>query len=142
MKNNISGENIYQYSATKCPILEINPTTDDFQAYYTSAVEICLNYLSKSLQVIHSYNIVIGDLSSSNVLIDNNLKISFLDLEGARKLYEDEEIPYLFSLGFIDKMTMKRKGATIESGLYALGCIMCNLFTLQNNQFKINSNEY
>ena len=43
-------------------------------------VEICLQNLYK-FEKLHKYNIIVGDINPSNILIDSNIKTSFIDTD-------------------------------------------------------------
>lgn len=119
----IEGRTLREYSLTANPLTMLRPTITDTEAFYSVFEHIFVNF-AKALQVVHSHNIVLGDLSANNLIIKpDSYELKFIDLEGAFRIGVDKPT-YLFTPGFRKEVNVRAKVQTTSDDLFTLGVIM------------------
>ncbi|MFA6433638.1 MAG: class III lanthionine synthetase LanKC [Elusimicrobiales bacterium] len=119
---------LHAFAAQNSILLEARPTEEKVKSYLEKYIAI-FRKLAGIIEALHSRNIIFGDFSVNNVLVNPaTLDIKIIDLEGA--LVEGEEEAYkLFTRGFAAVEQVKGAAPTRESDYYAFGAIMLYMLT-------------
>ena len=105
------------------PLLKVNPTKENSEEFFSIYVRIFKKIL-RAVEHIHSKGVVIGDISPTNVLVnEDTLEIRIIDLEGAFRPTIDvaQEI---HTPGFRSEAKGRSVESNFEDDLYAVGVIM------------------
>jgi len=107
----------------RTPLLKVNPTkkeSEEFYEIFTSIFKSILNAVSH----FHSKDVVIGDLSPVNILInEDTFEIRIIDLEGAFRPSLDV-VQEIHTPGFRPEVKGRDKANNYKDDLYAVGVIM------------------
>ena len=77
----IEGKTIQEFAAQNNPLIIPNAKSDDLSKYYLDMLKILNKMLEITIE-IHKKNIIIGDISDSNIMI-NNENIYLIDFDGS-----------------------------------------------------------
>lgn len=113
-------------------IFSSKPTKEEIIFFLNNFMNIFRN-LAEKIEVLHKHNIIFGDFSINNVMINpNNQDIRLVDFEGAVDITGDSR-GILFTNGFADKNQLRGKNLQIENDYYAFGAVMFNYLTSMNS---------
>jgi serine/threonine protein kinase len=119
---------LHSFAAQDSVLLDARPTEDKVRAYLEKYLTI-FRKLAKIIDTLHSRNIIFGDFSANNVLVNAaTLDVKIIDLEGAHVDGESEAYK-LFTHGFADAAQINGAAPTRESDYYAFGAIMLYMLT-------------
>ncbi|MDX8367660.1 class III lanthionine synthetase LanKC [Cytobacillus sp. IB215665] len=134
----IDGTNLAPFVTRKTPFRLINPTSDNFHSYVKMVKDIWLQIV-KGVNEFHKRDIIIGDLSSLNVMVCENgpISIKFIDLEGAWKIGTD--LPSdIRTPGYSSKYD-NDKGPL--SDIYSIGAIMLSTLFPMNQLLELDQSK-
>lgn len=132
----VIGKELRTYVTRNNPIIKIDAPDEYFREYHEKALQIGIN-LARGLQVLHENNVVLGDISASNVIIDEDtLDITFIDVEGTYDI-DNHDDAFLFSPGFTSDDRRTRVVPTFEDDYYGLGGLLLCLLHLINTVIEI-----
>ena len=98
------GDTLRIYAATNNPFIVPNSDEKEYINYYQKLEEILKKCLLK-LRDIHRYNIVVGDISNTNILFDGE-EIYFVDFDGSIDLDSTEDQYVFDTISFSAKNNM------------------------------------
>lgn len=98
------GDTLRNYAATNNPFIVPNSDEKEYINYYRKLEEILKKCLLK-LRDIHRYNIVVGDISNTNILFDGE-EIYFVDFDGSIDLDSTEDQYVFDTISFSAKNNM------------------------------------
>lgn len=127
----ISGLNLGPYFTQHTPFVKVVRTQKDSQDYVGKMLTI-FKKLSQSIYKIHQDQIVISDLSATNILVDEEtLDIRLIDLEGAWRKGQDEPTG-MRTPGYSDVRTFYKNEGEVND-VYGFGSVMLfSLFPFNN----------
>ena len=118
---------LHSYAAQDSVLFNAHPTAEQINSYLDRYVSM-FRKLADIVEVLHSRNIIIGDFSANNVMINEITRdIKIIDLEGAHVV--GGEAYSIFTHGFSDAAQMKGAVPTRESDYYSFGAIMLYMLT-------------
>lgn len=85
------GRDLQQYIAMEFPFDGCSARTDCSDSYWRGCKEIATK-LESAIAKMHGIGFAVGDLSLSNVLINDSLEIKLIDFEAAKKLSQDFQV--------------------------------------------------
>jgi serine/threonine protein kinase len=136
VEEKLEGINLRNFVAINAPILNPLASEKDFQNYLEKFITIAEN-IAKHLSILHKYNIVFGDFSPNNIIINpQTLNVKFIDFEGAYIIGSDKWYN-VFTPGFSSPQLRKNKRPTFEDDYYAFGEILQALLFTNNTLFFI-----
>jgi len=136
VQEKLPGINLGHFVAIKAPILNSLASEKDFYDYLEKFIIIAEN-IAKNLYILHRYNVVFGDLSPNNIIINpQDLNVKFIDFEGSY-IIGDDKWYNVFTPGFSSPQLRKNKRPTFEYDYYAFGEILQALLFRNNNLFFI-----
>lgn len=135
----IDGQDLQSFIAMNNPLVSARFYSDKEQIsiklkqYLYDVKKIYIN-LIKLVKSIHNSSIYLGDLSTFNIIVNNEFKVFFPDLEGAGYIDNPNEIDN-FTPGF--KLISENKH--IINDYFALGSIMMNMLLPINFAFSLDN---
>lgn len=91
VENFFEGRDLQQYIAMEFPFDGCSARTDCSDSYWRGCKEIATK-LESAIAKMHGIGFAVGDLSLSNVLINDSLEIKLIDFEAAKKLSQDFQV--------------------------------------------------
>ena len=135
----IDGQDLQSFIAINNPLVSARFYSNKDQIsgrlkhYFYNVKKIDVN-LIKLVRNIHNSSIYLGDLSTFNIIVDNEFKAFFPDLEGAGYIDNPNEIDN-FTPGF----RLKSKSKHVINDYFALGSIMINMLLPINFAFSLDN---
>ncbi|MCO7226648.1 class III lanthionine synthetase LanKC [Pleionea sp. CnH1-48] len=131
-----------------CTLREIQPrinrmthsqsTDQDIQEWVQKLTTIAINVL-EDIKSLHNENIVFGDLSTNNIMVDEDtFETRLIDFEGAYEIGVDHPIN-IFTPGFATFERWDRKEAEFRDDFYALGCTFLSMLLPNTSLLQLNS---
>lgn len=121
----VNGIPLTIYVTTKSPVLAIRPSRKDIQ-HYVNEVCTIVQSVAEAMDILHSLNIVFGDVSPNNIIVlrqKNKLSVKLIDFEGAYELGVDTPVR-LFTPGFAAKDRLGHSMPMPEDDWYGLGSLL------------------
>ncbi|MGM7683317.1 class III lanthionine synthetase LanKC [Cytobacillus sp. Hm23] len=136
----IDGTNLAPFVTRNTPFRLVNPTNDVIQSYVSMVKNIWLQILN-GVNEFHKRNIIIGDLSSVNVMVCENdsIDIRFIDFEGAWKPGSDQPSE-IRTPGYSSKFDDYNNKGT-SSDIYAVGAIMLSTLFPMNQLLELDQSK-
>lgn len=99
---------------------------------FCTKFKIISTNLVKAISIIHNHNIILGDVSPNNILIDpKTLDVKFVDFEGAFDFDSSKIIKDFSSLwatpGFVSSQRILKRKVTYKDDYYSLGMVLYSL---------------
>jgi len=136
VQEKLPGINLRHFVALNAPILNPLASEKDFYDYLEKFITIAEN-IAKNLSILHRYNIVFGDFSPNNIIINpQTLDVKFIDFEGSYIIGSDKWYN-VFTPGFSSPQLRKNKRPSFEDDYYAFGEILQALLFTNNTLFFI-----
>jgi len=112
---------------------------------FYSIFKLIATNLIKAITKIHSYNIILGDISPSNILINpENLNVKIVDFESALDLDNSEGFESFSSLwatpGFASPERIAEKKITFKDDFYSIGMVLYSLILPVQAFFDLSPN--
>lgn len=124
----VTGRSLREYTVHATKVIYPGSTDEDTRTWLGNLVHISRDLIDK-IRRLHQHNIVFGDLSTNNIIIDSEtLALRIIDFEGAVELGVDAETN-IYTPGFAPIGRRERKKAEMADDHFALGCIMLALVT-------------
>lgn len=122
----IPGVDLKKYNAQNNKLIKRNSSHAELCLWFEKVVRISKNVI-RALMKLHSHNIIFGDLSPGNIIVDpETLNIKFVDFEGSSEVGIDPPDNVL-TPGFASKERDARAYIRFTDDHYALGCVMAFL---------------
>jgi hypothetical protein len=122
----IEGMNLHEYRAHNATLLDAGADAQMVTGRMDEAIRIAIDLLGK-LIMLHERNIVFGDLSMRNIMIDPaTLAIRLIDFEGAFELGVDRPVN-LLTRGYFRRERVRKPAPDFGDDCYALGCVLLAL---------------
>lgn len=123
VQEHIAGRTLGQYCARRSPLLMSQPGTMRLATYIQQTKSIFAS-LARALKTMHDSDVVMADLSLSNVLVDTDtLTVKLIDLESSFEKGADEPI-YLMTPQFAAPEQRSRGSITEAADRYAFGALL------------------
>jgi len=124
------------YAAQDSILFETQPTGEKVKSYLERYLSI-FKRLAEIVDVLHSQNIIFGDFSANNVLINpTTLDIKIIDLEGAH-IEGVGESCNIYTPGFASVSQVNGAKPTRENDYYSFGAIMLYMLTHFNDVLEL-----
>lgn len=105
------------------PLLRINPSREDSEAFYAKCKSIFTSLL-EAVDQFHRKGVVIGDLSPMNILVEKaTMTVRIIDLEAAFQPTVDDPLD-IHTPGFRAAVKGRKKESNYQDDVYAIGAIM------------------
>lgn len=105
------------------PLLHVNPTKRESEDFYAIFKNLFVGLLD-AVRLLHEANVVIGDLSPTNIMVEKETKkVRIIDLEGAFRPSIDDAQD-IHTPGFRADSAERIKESHYDDDLYAIGVIM------------------
>ncbi len=134
------GRDIREILLKENALLSINPTLETSRRYYEIYTQLFLSLL-EGLEVLHARGIVCGDLSANNLLVTDDYRVRFLDLEAAFRPGLDQPTG-LYTLAFRDPNHVIRGEQNFKDDLYTMGTIMTYMLFPVNAMARLREDVY
>jgi serine/threonine protein kinase len=119
----IEGETLANYATRHNVLLRTSPTVPDLHQWYQRFRTIALE-LAGIVEIMHDRGIVFGDLSATNLIInDDSLKLKIIDFESARQ-GELDHPTVACTDGFASRERLSGANATYADDYFAMGSIL------------------
>lgn len=119
----LDAENMRQIMLDYSPLLKVRATAEDSVKFYNLFKQIFVNLL-RAVGELHRHNIIIGDLSPMNILVNpSTLQVRIIDLEGAFSASSDKK-QEIHTPGFRVNTKGRKKESDFGDDKYAVGVIM------------------
>lgn len=135
----IHGQDLQSFIAINNPLVSAHFYSNKDQIsnrlrHYLDKVKIIYINLTKLVKSIHDNSIYLGDLSTFNIIVDNELAVYFPDLEGAGHIDNPNTIDN-YTPGF----KLQNENRHIVNDYFALGSIMMNMLFPINFAFSLDN---
>lgn len=125
-QQHLKGQNYRQYMVATNKLL--HPTTSDsvMREWFAGAVTVARQLVEKVI-TLHSHNIIFGDLSLNNVIIEpSTMQIWLIDFEGA---YEPgvDHFTNMYTPGFAPRTRASKATIDVGDDYYGLGCFLLSI---------------
>jgi len=133
----INGDHLGRFMASNTPFGLIN-LDENSRLGYINIIKKIWGSLAEGIAKIHEMGIVIGDISMSNIIVEDaeNGKVRMIDFEGAWEIGKDSP-PNVKTPGFSSDKSQEEYGK--ENDIFALGAIMLGTLLSINNVFDVES---
>ncbi len=126
VQEKLPGKTLWQYAAANNKIIQSCTSDQIMQSWFASVLTIAIAVFEK-FNILHSRNIIFGDLSLNNILIDaDTLQLRMIDFEGAIEPGVDQPTN-LFTPGYGRDERMDRRMITLDDDFFALGSLLLGL---------------
>jgi class III lanthionine synthetase len=132
----IEGTTLGAYSARHNVLLRTRAKTHHYDEWYRDFRKIFID-LVKTLSILHSRNIVFGDLSTNNIMVvKGGAGLKLIDFEGAYEIGVDQPCT-LYTPGFVSQKRLMGSAATPEDDYYSLGAVLLAYLFPVNGLFHL-----
>lgn len=123
VEEHLDAINMREVMLTGSPLLRVNPSRADSEAFYRNYKSIFTSLLT-AIDHFHNKGLVIGDLSPMNILVDKaTMTVRIIDLEAAFQPLVDEAQD-LHTFGFRPAGKGRKKENNYQDDVYAVAAIM------------------
>ncbi|QQX80931.1 class III lanthionine synthetase LanKC [Shewanella sp. KX20019] len=140
----VTGITLRQFRAsnecTLVPFTGTSASAERFKGVFAWIANSCI----EAIEVAHDANIVLGDISPNNIMVDGERHtIRFIDFDGSYKLDHEnvvidrENIPVLTTPGFSDYDLLLKNGNTFAGDWYALSMVLYSMILPIQNFFDL-----
>jgi serine/threonine protein kinase len=136
----VEGRDIREILLKDNPLTKIKPSAEDSERYYDMYRRLFLSFVD-GLEVIHSKGIVCGDLSANNLIVTDDYRVRFVDMEAAYRVDVDKPTN-LYTLGFRNPDSMIRGKQSFKDDLYTLGVVMTYMLFPVNAMANLRDDVY
>lgn len=132
----IEGTTLGSYSARHNVLLRTRAETHHYDEWYRDFRKVFID-LVKALSILHSRNIVFGDLSTNNIMVvEGGAGLKLIDFEGAYEMGVDQPCT-LYTPGFVSQKRLMGSVATPEDDYYSLGAVLLAYLFPVNGLFHL-----
>jgi serine/threonine protein kinase len=122
----IEGQNLFKFKVRTNKVICTGTPDSDMACWIDNVTKIAISLIEK-ISAMHERNIVFGDLSLSNVMINpETLDIRLIDFEGAYEPGVDSFVNQL-TPGYFKSSRMKKNTVEFADDYYALGCALLDM---------------
>lgn len=122
----VKGQSLREYCVHATKVVYPGCPDEETRVWLGNLVQIARDLIDK-MRRLHRHDIVFGDLSTNNVIIDpETLALRIIDFEGAVELGVDPQMN-IYTPGFGSIARRERKHVEVADDHFALGCIMLAL---------------
>jgi serine/threonine protein kinase len=132
----IDGVTLGSHSARHNVLLRTRAEAQHFETWYQGFRSVVIG-LVRLVSILHSRNVIFGDLSTNNVMVmsgDAGLKL--IDFEGACEIGVDPPAT-LYTPGFVSEKRMMGASASIDDDWYSLGAVILAYLFPVNGLFHL-----
>ncbi|QSB04204.1 class III lanthionine synthetase LanKC [Natronoglycomyces albus] len=127
----VSGNQLSQISISSNPLYTQELTPEHFSSYYTRMLGM-FEQFAAALEEAHAKGIVFGDLSWTNVLVEEDTdRVKLIDLDAAIQIGTDAPLG-VHTKGISSPENMRTGVPTAQGDLYALGAMLFGSIMLLN----------
>lgn len=134
----VEGQTVRQFLAKSNKLIYANSSRSDLNRWMRDVVKIALHVLD-IVEKLHAYNIVFGDLSPNNLMIQADLTVKLIDFEGALEVGVDRPIN-MYTPGFGRASRRWNKSVDVRDDVYALGCLLIGMLAPNPTLIQMNEN--
>jgi serine/threonine protein kinase len=119
----VDGTPLGLYAIANSPALNATPNT---WSDYLTRIETVWARAAEFVGECHQRDLVLGDLSINNVLVDDELPsrpLTFIDFEAAVRIGSDEDLG-IFTTPFTSPQRLRREPIAVTDDLYSLGAVL------------------
>jgi predicted Ser/Thr protein kinase len=122
----IEGITLRQFQVKSNKIIHSSSTNEQMQNWIQTITSIAKSVISSIIK-LHEQNIIFGDLSPNNVMInEETLKTTLIDFEGAYEPGVDKPVN-IFTPGFAENARMDRDVTDFSDDYFALGATLVSM---------------
>ncbi len=134
----IEGRTLKQFIVSESPFATPNSSNENFNDYYKRVTEIMAQLL-ENIKLIHKSNVIVGDISPENIIIDENYKPTFVDFDGSTDIDSASEQYIFTTLGFDSKLDDPNN---FNRDYVSLGYLLFYLLTPSSNILELKKDFY
>lgn len=132
----IEGTTLSAYSARHNVLLRTRAEPRHYDEWYQDFRSVFI-HLVRAISILHSRNIVFGDLSTNNVMVlAGQAGLKLIDFEGAYEIGVDRPST-LYTPGFISQKRLMGLAAALEDDYYSLGAVLLAYLFPVNGLFHL-----
>lgn len=130
VQEHVEGVPLSSHSAAHNILLRTRPQPADYEAWRDTVLTVARN-LAEILDVLHSRDIVFGDLSPNNLLItEQGKRLKIIDFEGASQAGIDRPTT-IYTAGFVSGARIAGRSTDFKDDCYSAGAVLLSyLFPL------------
>jgi predicted Ser/Thr protein kinase len=122
----IEGITLRQFQVKTNRIIHSSSTSEEMQTWIKTVTNIAKSVIT-SIITLHEQNIIFGDLSPNNIMInEETLKTTLIDFEGAYEPGVDKPVN-IFTPGFAENTRMDRDETEFSDDYFALGATLISM---------------
>lgn len=118
----IEARDIRRLMIERSPLLKTTPSREDSVEFF-AVFKLVFVSLLEAISQFHTRGIIIGDLSPTNILVDDSFSVRIIDLEGAFHA-SSGSTQELYTPGFRSEAKGRKRESDFPDDLYAVGVIM------------------
>lgn len=119
----VAGQTLRSYQVQQSKIVHAQATDTELQDWVRNTITIAINCI-KALQLLHSKQVIFGDLSLNNIMVDpETLTIKLIDFEGACEPGIDKDVNF-YTPGFAKAERLARDCVDYCDDYHALGYVL------------------
>ncbi len=119
----IHGQTMRQYMAKTNKLVHATESTASMQQWFAGVLKMSIALIEKII-LLHKRNIIFGDLSLNNIVVDpETLQIHLIDFEGAYEPGVDPDTN-MYTLGFARKSRRQHSTVSFADDHFALGSVL------------------
>jgi serine/threonine protein kinase len=123
----IAGITLKQFQLKSNKIIHSDASSEEMQLWITKTLIIAKNIINNII-TLHEKNVVFGDLSPNNIMInEESLATTLIDFEGAYEPGIDKPVN-IFTPGFAENARMDRDKVDFSDDYFALGATFVSMF--------------
>lgn len=123
----VAGQTLRSYQVQQSKIVHAQSSTEQLQLWVKNTITIAINCI-KALQLLHSKQVIFGDLSLNNIMIEpDTLAVKLIDFEGACEPGIDKDVNF-YTPGFAKADRLSRDCVDYCDDYYAMGCVLVAMF--------------
>lgn len=125
-QQHLKGQNYRQYMVATNKLLHATTSDSAMREWFAGAITVAVQLVEK-VMTLHRHNIIFGDLSLNNVIIEpSTMEIWLIDFEGA---YEPgvDHFTNMYTPGFAPRTRASKATIDVSDDYYGLGCFLLSI---------------
>lgn len=123
----VNGQTLRIHQVKRSKLIHAAATDAELQNWIRDSVTVAINCI-KTIQILHANQIVFGDLSLNNIMVDaDTLEVKLIDFEGSYEPGVDKAINF-YTPGFAKASRLDRDCVEYQDDYYALACTLIAMF--------------
>ena len=132
----VEGTTLRAHSARHNVLLRTRPEPEHFEAWYQGFRKVVID-LVRAVSMLHSRNVIFGDLSTNNIMVLNDgTGLKLIDFEGACELGTDPPTT-LYTPGFASEKRLMGASASFDDDWYSVGAVILAYLFPMNGLFDL-----